>query len=197
MTCVDAVGKKTAFIRQVGCELRLAQPALPSTRVESCDARPFDLITSRAFASLARLRRADPSSICADGRRLAGDEGQSTRRRRSPPACRRRGVSRGTHRPFRAWTPSAAWSGCESQRLMHGHSPRVDVRLANDYAHRTAPDEPASSASRTRKAASARPRPRSIWLPAWPGSASGCWWSISIRRAMRPWARASTSERSS
>ena len=50
-----------------------------------------------------------------------------------------------------------------------------------------------SSASRTRRAASARRRRPSISPPAWPSSASACWWSTSIRRATRRWARASTS----
>jgi leucine efflux protein len=53
--------------------------------------------------------------------------------------------------------------------------------------------DPASSASPTRRAASARPPPPSTWQPAWPWSASVCWWSTSTRRAMPPWARASTS----
>ena len=53
-----------------------------------------------------------------------------------------------------------------------------------------------SSASRTRRAASARPRPRSTWRPAWRGSASASCSSTSTRKATRPWARASTSARS-
>lgn len=53
VTCVDAVGKKAAFIRQVAVELRLQNLAAEHARVESLKAGGFDLITSRAFASLA------------------------------------------------------------------------------------------------------------------------------------------------
>ena len=53
VTCVDAVGKKVAFIRQVAAELSLRNLAGEHTRIEALKAPPFDLITSRAFASLA------------------------------------------------------------------------------------------------------------------------------------------------
>ncbi|WP_234414102.1 16S rRNA (guanine(527)-N(7))-methyltransferase RsmG [Ideonella sp. A 288] len=54
VTCVDAVAKKAAFIRQVGLELGLGNLVSAHARVEDLPASaPFDLITSRAFASLA------------------------------------------------------------------------------------------------------------------------------------------------
>jgi 16S rRNA (guanine527-N7)-methyltransferase len=53
VTCVDAVGKKTAFIRQVAGELDLPNLHVEHTRVEKLEATPFDVITSRAFASLS------------------------------------------------------------------------------------------------------------------------------------------------
>lgn len=54
VTCVDAVAKKAAFIRQVGLELGLGNLVSAHARVEDLSASaPFDLITSRAFASLA------------------------------------------------------------------------------------------------------------------------------------------------
>lgn len=53
VTCVDAVGKKMAFVRQVAGALRLPNLHALHTRVEMMRAPPFDLITSRAFASLA------------------------------------------------------------------------------------------------------------------------------------------------
>ena len=53
VSCVDAVGKKVAFIRQVAAELSLRNLAGEHTRIEALKAPPFDLITSRAFASLA------------------------------------------------------------------------------------------------------------------------------------------------
>jgi 16S rRNA (guanine527-N7)-methyltransferase len=51
VTCVDTVGKKAAFIRQVGAELGLPNLRSEHARVEQLQGQ-FDLITSRAFASL-------------------------------------------------------------------------------------------------------------------------------------------------
>lgn len=67
VTCVDAVGKKVTFIRQVAAELRLNNLQAQHMRIEAYrptagtgrrpDAPPFDLITSRAFASLDDFTR--------------------------------------------------------------------------------------------------------------------------------------------
>ena len=51
VTCVDTVGKKAAFIRQVGAELKLPNLRAEHARVEQLKGQ-FDVITSRAFASL-------------------------------------------------------------------------------------------------------------------------------------------------
>lgn len=51
VTCVDTVGKKAAFIRQVAAELRLPNLRGEHARVETLKGH-YDLITSRAFASL-------------------------------------------------------------------------------------------------------------------------------------------------
>ena len=53
VTCVDAVAKKTAFVRQVAGALALPNLHAVHARVEDLRAPPFDIITSRAFASLA------------------------------------------------------------------------------------------------------------------------------------------------
>lgn len=53
VTCVDAVGKKVAFIRQVAGELALPNLHAEHARVETLRIAPFDVITARAFASLA------------------------------------------------------------------------------------------------------------------------------------------------
>lgn len=53
VTCVDAVGKKAAFIRQVAVELALPHLLAVHARVETLRAPPYDVITARAFASLA------------------------------------------------------------------------------------------------------------------------------------------------
>ena len=53
VTCVDTVGKKAAFVRQVAGALGLGNLRAVHARVEKLEEPPFDLITSRAFASLA------------------------------------------------------------------------------------------------------------------------------------------------
>lgn len=55
VTCVDTVGKKATFVRQVSAELRLPNLQARHARVEDLAEPPFDLITARAFASLADL----------------------------------------------------------------------------------------------------------------------------------------------
>ena len=52
VTCVDAVAKKAAFVRQVASELGQGNLAVEHGRVENGVGR-FDLIASRAFASLS------------------------------------------------------------------------------------------------------------------------------------------------
>jgi 16S rRNA (guanine527-N7)-methyltransferase len=51
VTCVDAVSKKAAFVQQVAASLRLGNLKGVHARVETL-AGPFDVIGSRAFASL-------------------------------------------------------------------------------------------------------------------------------------------------
>lgn len=51
VTCVDTVGKKAAFIRQVAAELKLSNLRAEHARVEQLKGQ-YDVITSRAFASL-------------------------------------------------------------------------------------------------------------------------------------------------
>jgi len=51
VTCVDTVSKKAAFIQQVAAALRLPNLKGLHARVESIDGG-FDVVTSRAFASL-------------------------------------------------------------------------------------------------------------------------------------------------
>jgi 16S rRNA (guanine527-N7)-methyltransferase len=57
VTCVDTVGKKASFIRQVAGELKLRNLNAAHARVEALHLKPFDVITSRAFASLADFTR--------------------------------------------------------------------------------------------------------------------------------------------
>lgn len=50
--CVDTVGKKTSFIQHTAASLGLKNLKAHHARVESLKLPPFDLVTSRAFASL-------------------------------------------------------------------------------------------------------------------------------------------------
>jgi 16S rRNA (guanine527-N7)-methyltransferase len=57
VTCVDTVGKKAAFVRQVAAELKLRNLHAEHARVETLADAGFDVIVSRAFASLADFIR--------------------------------------------------------------------------------------------------------------------------------------------
>ena len=57
VTCVDTVGKKASFVQQVATELRLQNLVSRHARVESLTGVAFDVITSRAFASLEDFTR--------------------------------------------------------------------------------------------------------------------------------------------
>lgn len=56
VTCMDAVGKKAAFVRQVAVELQLPNLCAEHQRVEAAIGR-YDLVTSRAFATLSDFTR--------------------------------------------------------------------------------------------------------------------------------------------
>lgn len=71
VTCVDAVGKKAAFIRQVAVTLRLPNLHAEHARVEHLDAGQFDVVTSRAFASLADFTALTRKHLADDGIWLA------------------------------------------------------------------------------------------------------------------------------
>ncbi len=66
VTCVDAVAKKAAFIRQAALELKLANLAGLHQRVEQF-AEPFDVICSRAFASLGDFTRWSANALAPGG----------------------------------------------------------------------------------------------------------------------------------
>jgi 16S rRNA (guanine527-N7)-methyltransferase len=57
VTCIDSVGKKTAFIQQAAASLNLTNVRVEHNRVEEVTGERFDVITSRAFASLADFTR--------------------------------------------------------------------------------------------------------------------------------------------
>jgi 16S rRNA (guanine527-N7)-methyltransferase len=71
VTCIDAVGKKAAFVQQAAAELHLGNLHSEHARVEQLTATPFDLVTSRAFASLADFTRLTRQHLRRDGVWLA------------------------------------------------------------------------------------------------------------------------------
>jgi len=71
VTCVDTVGKKAAFIQQVAAQLRLRNLHSQHARVEQMKAVGFDVVTSRAFASLSDFVRLSRERLAQDGVWLA------------------------------------------------------------------------------------------------------------------------------
>lgn len=71
VTCVETVGKKAAFIQQVSAELHLGNLTSVHARVERLATAPYDVITSRAFASLADFVKLTESKLAAAGVWLA------------------------------------------------------------------------------------------------------------------------------
>ncbi|HEY4066218.1 MAG TPA: 16S rRNA (guanine(527)-N(7))-methyltransferase RsmG [Burkholderiaceae bacterium] len=71
VTCVDTVGKKSAFIQQVAASLHLRNLHSQHARVEQLKAPSFDVVTSRAFASLADFVSLTRQHLTQDGFWLA------------------------------------------------------------------------------------------------------------------------------
>jgi 16S rRNA (guanine527-N7)-methyltransferase len=71
VTCIDSVGKKTAFIQQVAASLKLPKLASVHARVEQWSSQPFQIIISRAFSSLADFVRLSFPHLAQDGVWLA------------------------------------------------------------------------------------------------------------------------------
>jgi len=67
VTCVDTVGKKASFIRQVAGDLKLRNLSASHARVEELRLAPFDVIASRAFASLGDFTRLTRHLIATEG----------------------------------------------------------------------------------------------------------------------------------
>ena len=80
LSCVDTVAKKASFIKQAAAELRLSNLQGLHARVENltpppavlpCGAAGYDLVTSRAFASLADFTRLSSHLLAPEGVWLA------------------------------------------------------------------------------------------------------------------------------
>ncbi len=67
VTCVDAVGKKAAFVRQVAGALKLPNLHAAHKRVESLRAGEFDVVTARAFSSLVDLVQLTQAHLAPGG----------------------------------------------------------------------------------------------------------------------------------
>lgn len=66
VSCVDTVAKKAAFIRQAALALKLPNLTGLHARVETID-QPFDVICSRAFASLADFTQWSAGALAPRG----------------------------------------------------------------------------------------------------------------------------------
>ncbi|MEO8310883.1 MAG: 16S rRNA (guanine(527)-N(7))-methyltransferase RsmG [Caldimonas sp.] len=67
VVCVDSVGKKAAFITQVAGELGLKNVTARHQRVENLQDQPFDVVASRAFASLTAFVTDTRPLLAANG----------------------------------------------------------------------------------------------------------------------------------
>ena len=70
VTCVDAVAKKATFIKQVALELKLPNLVGLHARIETIT-QPFDVVCSRAFASLVDFTQGSANALSPTGLWLA------------------------------------------------------------------------------------------------------------------------------
>ncbi len=70
VTCIDAVGKKAAFIQQVSVTLKLPNLRAVHGRIEALTAM-YDVVCSRAFSSLVDFTAWSSNTLAADGVWLA------------------------------------------------------------------------------------------------------------------------------
>ncbi len=70
VSCVDAVGKKAAFVQQVAAELRLPNLCGVHARVEQLSG-PFDVVSARAFAALSDFTAWSRAALAPHGIWLA------------------------------------------------------------------------------------------------------------------------------
>lgn len=71
VTCVDTVAKKAAFVQQVAVELKLRNLHGLHARVETLKSSCYDVVCSRAFASLADFTRWSADALAPGGIWLA------------------------------------------------------------------------------------------------------------------------------
>jgi len=66
VTCLDAVAKKVAFVQQVAATLKLSNLKGLHARIETV-AQPYDVISSRAFSSLADFVNGSRTALAGRG----------------------------------------------------------------------------------------------------------------------------------
>ena len=71
VTCVDTVEKKITFIKQMASVLSLSNLDSTHNRVEQMSSQTYDIVTSRAFASLEDFATLAGPRACVDGVLLA------------------------------------------------------------------------------------------------------------------------------
>ncbi|PPE68808.1 16S rRNA (guanine(527)-N(7))-methyltransferase RsmG [Caldimonas thermodepolymerans] len=71
VVCVDTVAKKALFIQQVAAELRVPNLRAEHARIEALAPQGADVITSRAFASLADFVSLTAAHLAPGGRWMA------------------------------------------------------------------------------------------------------------------------------
>jgi 16S rRNA (guanine527-N7)-methyltransferase len=67
VTCVDAVGKKAAFVRQAAASLEIGNLRVEHARVQALSESRFDVAVSRAYASLEDFARSTRRLLADDG----------------------------------------------------------------------------------------------------------------------------------
>ena len=71
VVCLDSVRKKAAFVRHAAASLALSNVEALHVRVEKLDGRRFDVIASRAFASLADFTGSTKDLLASEGEWMA------------------------------------------------------------------------------------------------------------------------------
>lgn len=86
VTCVDTVAKKAAFVQQAAVTLKLPNLRGLHARVETIASAGFDVVSSRAFASLADFTAWSGAALAGAGAGEGEGEGEGGRESDSPRA---------------------------------------------------------------------------------------------------------------
>ena len=166
--CVDSVGKKAAFITQAAASLDLGNLGARHSRVQELnDAAGFQLITSRAFASLPAFVDATRKVLAPRGHWMAMKGKTPTDDLSQLPT----GVDipRGTNRGARAWRRRDASSGAPIPpqkwaqalpKIKHQHDAHLLYRQSKGWRRQDHDDRQPRRRTRQGRPTSPRRRPR-------------------------------------